>query len=166
VMILRGFAVVSVLSLASLGTAHAASQHADRVVVEKAARRLSLLHGNQVLKTYAVALGGEPRGRKVCQGDNRTPEGTYVIDSRNRGSRYHRSLHVSYPNATDREAARQARCSPGGDIMVHGLPNGYAWLGRSHTLHDWTLGCIAVTNDEIEEIWRLVPNGTLIEIKP
>jgi len=164
-MAFRGFALFSVLALAALAICGAAQQ-ADRVVVEKGARRLTLLHGNKELKTYAVALGGQPQGAKTCQGDNRTPEGAYVIDSRNLGSRFHRSLHVSYPNARDREAARKARCNPGGDIMVHGLPNGYGWLGRSHRLRDWTAGCIAVTNDEIEEIWQLVPNGTPIEIRP
>jgi len=164
-MAFRGFALFSVMALAALAICGAA-QRADRIVVDKRARRLTLLQGTTVLRTYTVALGGEPRGPKVCQGDNRTPEGAYVIDSRNLGSRFHRSLHVSYPNARDREAARKARCNPGGDIMVHGLPNGYGWLGRSHRLRDWTAGCIAVTNDEIEEIWRLVPSGTPIEIKP
>ena len=156
----------SALALAALREGRAAGPQADHVVVEKQARRLTLMRGDRVLKIYAIALGGQARGPKVCQGDNRTPEGTYVIDSRNQNSRFHRALHVSYPNARDREAARKARCNPGGDIMVHGLPNGYGWLGRSHTLHDWTAGCVAVTNDEIEEIWRLVPNGTPIEIKP
>jgi murein L,D-transpeptidase YafK len=165
-MALRGFALFSALALVSLGTICGAAQQADHVVVEKRARRLTLMIGTKVFKTYTVALGGQPRGPKVCQGDNHTPEGTYVIDSRNFDSRFHRSLHVSYPNARDREAARKARCNPGGDIMVHGLPNGKGWLGRTHTLYDWTQGCIAVTNDEIEEIWQLVPNGTPIEIRP
>lgn len=156
----------SVLALAAPREGRAANPPADHVVVEKQARRLTLMRANRVLKTYTIALGGQPRGPKVCQGDKRTPEGTYVIDSRNGNSRFHRALHVSYPNAMDREAAKKARCNPGGDIMVHGLPNGYGWLGRSHTLRDWTSGCIAVTNGEIEEIWQLVPNGTPIEIKP
>lgn len=162
----RTIVLCSALALAALREGRAAGPQADHVVVEKQARRVTLMRGDRVLKIYAIALGGQSRGPKVCQGDNRTPEGTYVIDSRNGNSRFHRALHVSYPNARDREAARKARCNPGGDIMVHGLPNGYGWLGRSHTLHDWTQGCIAVTNDEIEEIWRLVPNGTPIEIKP
>ena len=116
--------------------------------------------------TYRIALGGQPYGAKRCAGDNRTPEGLYTIDSRNAASAFHRALHVSYPNPADREAARRLGCRPGGDIMIHGLPKGYAWLGKAHAVHDWTRGCIAVTNGEIEQIWRLVPNGTRVEIKP
>lgn len=124
------------------------------------------MNGDTVVKSYRIALGGVPKGHKECQGDNRTPEGHYIIDSRNKSSKYHRSLHVSYPNPADIRAAKKRGCNPGGDIMIHGLPNGYGWTGASHTAIDWTLGCIAVTNKEIEEIWRLVPNGTPIEIKP
>jgi murein L,D-transpeptidase YafK len=153
------------LLVASLSLGAATAQKADRLVVEKAARRLMLFHKGQVLATYHVALGRQPRGAKQCQGDNRTPEGLYVIDSRNAQSRYHRSLHVSYPNRADLAAAKAKGCRPGGDIMIHGLPNGYRWTGPGRP-GDWTLGCIAVLDDEIEEIWRLVPNGTPIEIKP
>ncbi len=139
---------------------------ADRVVILKSVRKLQLLKGDAVIKTYKIALGGQPVGRKECQGDNRTPEGNYVIDGRNKNSHYHWSLHVSYPNSADRANARKRKCNPGGDIFIHGLPNGYDWLGKVHTAHDWTLGCIAVTDQEIEEVWRLVPNGTPVEIKP
>jgi murein L,D-transpeptidase YafK len=139
---------------------------ADRIVVVKSARTLTLLRQGQVLKTYKVALGQEPTGAKTQRGDNRTPEGEYTIDSRNPHSQFHLSLHVSYPNATDRTRAAKLGVNPGGDIMIHGLPPAYAYLGSLHRQTDWTLGCIAVTNAEIEEIWSLVRNGTKIEIKP
>ena len=103
---------------------------------------------------------------KTYKGDNRTPEGFYTIDGRNPGSHYHRSIHVSYPNAQDRARAKKLGKDPGGDIFIHGLPNGQGWIGKAHVLHDWTLGCIAVTDEEIEEIWKLVPNGTVVEIRP
>jgi murein L,D-transpeptidase YafK len=139
---------------------------ADRIVVEKAARRLSLYRRNRLLKTYSIALGRDPKGHKQREGDGRTPEGVYRIDSRKRNSTFHRALHISYPNAEDRRRARERGASPGGAIMIHGLPRGLAAVGKSHLLRDWTEGCIAVTNAEIEEIWRVVPNGTPIEIRP
>ncbi len=139
---------------------------ADRIVVEKAARCLTLLKNGAPLKTYRVALGRSPVGNKERQGDNRTPEGVYSIDWRNARSQYHRSLHISYPTPAERERARKRGASPGGDIMIHGLPPAYAWLGARHRLVDWTFGCVAVTNQEIEEIWRVVPDGTAVEIKP
>ena len=143
-----------------------ATPAADRVVVEKASRRLSLYNRERLLKTYKVALGPNPKGHKEQQGDGRTPEGSYVIDARKRDSAFHRALHISYPNAEDRRRARARGLNPGGDIMIHGLPNGWGLVGKAHVARDWTNGCIAVTNAEIEEIWRLVPNGTKIEIKP
>ena len=127
---------------------------------------MELMHANQVIKTYKIALGGNPVGPKQREGDHRTPEGSYVIDRRNEHSKFHRSLHVSYPNAADREHARKLGVSPGGDIFIHGLPNGYGWIGAAHRAHDWTDGCIAVSDKEIEEIWDLVDNGTPVEIKP
>jgi murein L,D-transpeptidase YafK len=139
---------------------------ADRILVEKSARTLSVFRGDTLLKTYKVALGRNPKGPKQREGDGRTPEGTYVIDSRKADSKFHRALHISYPNAEDRRQARLRRVSPGGAIMIHGLPNGMGALGKSHLMRDWTDGCIAVTNTEIEELWRLIPNGTRIEIKP
>lgn len=124
------------------------------------------MHAGKVISSYRIALGGNPVGPKTRQGDRRTPEGTYVIDSRNAQSHYHRSLHISYPDAADRERARKLGVSPGGDIFIHGLPNGYGAIGAAHRLHDWTDGCIAVTDQEIEEIWKLVDNGTPVEIRP
>lgn len=139
---------------------------ADRILIEKRKRRLTLIARDKVLKMYKIALGGNPDGPKIRQGDNKTPEGTYIIDSRNRDSRYHLALHISYPNDEDRKRARRLGVSPGGNIMIHGLRNGFSWIGDFHTANDWTKGCIAVTNEEIEEIARLVRNGTIVHILP
>jgi tetratricopeptide (TPR) repeat protein len=139
---------------------------ASKVLIEKGQRTLTLLSKDKVLKVYKIALGGNPNGPKERQGDNKTPEGTYTIDARNTNSSYHLSLHVSYPNEEDIKRARQLGVSPGGNIMIHGLKNGYSWVGDSHREADWTKGCIAVTDEEIEEIASLVPNGTTVEIRP
>jgi len=139
---------------------------ADRVVVLKNAHTLTLLNHGKVLKEYKVALGGDPVGPKTRQADHKTPEGTYTLDRRNDHSQFYRSIHISYPNAADRAHAHKLGISPGGDIMLHGLPNHYGWIGSAHRTHDWTDGCIAVTNEEIDEIWRAVADGTPIEIRP
>ena len=139
---------------------------ADRVLVEKAARRLTLLRGGTSLKTYRVALGRAPVGPKEQEGDQRTPEGIYLIDFHKEDSDYHRALHVSYPEQRDIDRAAAAGVPPGFDIMVHGIRNGKGWIGAFHRMTDWTAGCIAVTDFEIEEIWRAVPDGTPIEIRP
>jgi lipoprotein-anchoring transpeptidase ErfK/SrfK len=138
----------------------------DRIVIEKNARRLMLISKGDVIKTYKIALGGDPVGPKEREGDNKTPEGTYVIDSRNKGSRYHLALHISYPNDKDRKRAHELGVSPGGNIMIHGIKNGFSWVGDAHAEVDWTKGCIAVTDEEIEEIDKVAPNGTIVEIKP
>jgi murein L,D-transpeptidase YafK len=139
---------------------------ADNILIEKKERRLSLISKGEVLKTYKIALGGNPNGPKERQGDNKTPEGTYFIDSRNKESRYHISLHISYPNEIDKKRAKELGVLPGGNIMIHGIKNGYSLIGDQHTEYDWTKGCIAVTDEEIEEIEKLVPNGTIVEIRP
>ena len=138
----------------------------DRILIEKSARRLMLISQGEVLKTYKIALGGNPIGPKERQGDNKTPEGTYVIDGRNMDSRFHLSLHISYPNERDKNRAKELGVSPGGDIMIHGIKNNFSWVGDAHTEVDWTKGCIAVTDEEIEEISKLAPNGTIVEIRP
>lgn len=148
------------------GAAQSASQPtADRILVLKSAHTMELLSHGQVLKTYKVALG-DPRGQKMQAGDKKTPEGVYFVDAKNPHSLFHRALHLSYPNAADRERARRLGVSPGGDIEIHGLPARYAWLGASHRAMDWTTGCIAVTNPEIDEIWNMVAVGTPVEIRP
>jgi murein L,D-transpeptidase YafK len=139
---------------------------ADRVLVEKSVRRLTLLRNGTPLKTYRVALGREPVGPKEQEGDQRTPEGIYQIDFHKEDSDYHRALHVSYPEQRDIDRAAASGVSAGSDIMIHGLPNGRGWIGAFHRRTDWTAGCIAVTDLEIEEIWRAVPDGTPVEIRP
>jgi murein L,D-transpeptidase YafK len=141
-------------------------QKVDSVLILKKDHVLELLAGDKVIQTYKVALGRGGLAPKEREGDARTPEGHYVIDARNADSHYHRALHVSYPGAEDRRHAAQLGVRPGGAIMIHGLPNGLGWLGASHRLYDWTLGCIAVTDSEIDEIWNLVPVGTPVEIRP
>jgi murein L,D-transpeptidase YafK len=138
----------------------------DRMVVEKSARRLSIFREGQQLKTYRVALGHNPVGAKEQEGDMKTPEGIYQIDYRNPHSDYHLALHVSYPSAEDTARAAERGVPPGFDIMVHGLPNGRGWIGVFHRREDWTAGCVALTDAEIEEIWRVTPDGTTIEIRP
>ena len=144
----------------------AVSERADTVLIEKAARRVTLLRGDKAIKTYPLSLGSNPIGHKQQEGDRRTPEGSYAIDFKNARSRFHLALRVSYPNMQDRERASRAGVPPGGDIMIHGLPNGLGWLGGAHRSLDWTDGCAAVTNREIEEIWSLVDVGTRVEIRP
>jgi murein L,D-transpeptidase YafK len=139
---------------------------ADRIVVEKQARRLTVLKGGATVKSYVVALGRNPIGAKQFEGDGRTPEGEYVVSGRKEDSAFHLALRVSYPTAAERAAAEAQGRSPGGDIMIHGLRNGLGFLGPLHRVYDWTEGCIAVTNSEIEEIWRAVPDGTVVEIRP
>ncbi len=139
---------------------------ADLIIVRKGERRLLLMRRGEVLKRYRVSLGRAPVGHKCREGDNRTPEGAYRIDWRKPDSAYHRALHVSYPEERDVAAALAVGADPGGAIMIHGLPNRFGWIGRLHLARDWTRGCVAVTNREIEEIWRAVPDGTPILIEP
>lgn len=138
----------------------------DRVVIEKGERRLTLLSNGKPVRSYRVALGASPKGQKRFEGDQRTPEGVYTVDFRNANSGFYRALRISYPNEADRVRALEAGMSPGGQIMIHGLKNGQGWLGERHLADDWTNGCVAVTNAEIDEIWSLVNLGTPVEIKP
>ncbi len=139
---------------------------ADSMVVEKGRHTLTLYQAGFPVRVYQVALGKQPVGDKVQKGDGRTPEGVFRIDFKNPQSKYHMALHVSYPDVAHQERANKLGVSPGGDIMVHGLPPAYADYGASHREFDWTEGCIAVTDKEIEEIWRAIPAGAAIQIKP
>ena len=139
---------------------------ADLIIVHKSARLMSLYHNGQLLKSYHIALGGAPIGRKEREGDKKTPEGYYTIDFHKADSGFHKALHISYPSASDTVNARRLGVSPGGDIMIHGIRNGLGWIGNFHRSYDWTSGCVAVTNWEIDEIWSAVPDGTPIEIDP
>ena len=140
------------------------ADQADRVLIEKAARRMTLYRRGEALKGYEIALGFAPKGDKAREGDGRTPEGVYHIDRRNGASAYHLSLGISYPTPAQRAQARTEGRDPGGDIFIHGQPNA---LPESLTVPgDWTAGCIAVSNQEIAEIWAMVPIGAKVEIKP
>lgn len=138
----------------------------DRILVVKSTRTLSVFRDGKKLKTYRVALGHNPIGPKEMEGDMKTPEGIYKIDERKADSDYHLALHISYPSAADTVRAAARGLSAGSDIEIHGLPNGHGALGTSHYLSDWTAGCIAVTDEEIDEIWPLTPVGTIVEIDP
>jgi murein L,D-transpeptidase YafK len=159
-------ALSCLLVSAAIAQPSRAGLHADRVVVLKRERTLQLWDHGKIIKTYKVALGGNPVGAKTQQGDHKTPEGVYILDSRNAHSQFYKSLHISYPSGHDRAAARANGVAPGGDVFVHGLPNGYRAVGAAHRLRDWTDGCIAVTDEEIDEIWAAVPDKTPIEIRP
>jgi murein L,D-transpeptidase YafK len=139
---------------------------ADSIVVEKATRTLTLYQLGVPVRTYKVALGKQPVGDKVKIGDNRTPEGVFFIDFKKPESKYYKSLHISYPDVAHATRASKLGVAPGGDIMIHGLPAPFANLGAEHRTYDWTEGCIAVTNAEIDEIWRAIPMGAVIQIKP
>lgn len=138
----------------------------DYVRVVKSERMLELRSGKSVVRSYDIALGGDPVGHKQQEGDERTPEGHYFLDWRNPNSGYYRSIHISYPNAADRAAAAAAGVDPGGMIMIHGQPNGYSWWSWLLQRFDWTNGCVAVTDEDMAEIWAMVRNGTPIEIVP
>ena len=142
----------------------AAVVRVDRIVVDKSAHKLTVYRASRPVRTFKVALGVGGLAPKVRQGDDRVPEGRYFISGRNPNSAYHLALRISYPTPEQVKAARARGISPGGDIMIHGLPNGRGWIGRNHRRTDWTSGCIAVTDDEIEWLWKAVPDGTPIEI--
>jgi len=137
----------------------------DRVIVEKAAHRLTLIAAGRPMRSYDVALGRGGLEPKRREGDNRTPEGVYRIVGRDAGGAFRRALRISYPDAVDRSAAKRRGESAGGDVLIHGLPAGLGWLGRLHRRYDWTAGCIAVTDEEIDEIWLAVRDGTIVEIR-
>jgi murein L,D-transpeptidase YafK len=154
-----GFCVVAGASQSPAGTV-------DRVVVYKSKRRLILLSGGKRLRSYRVALGGSPVGPKRREGDHRTPEGHYMLDARNEQSHYYKAFHISYPNAQDAAKAKEMGVSPGGDIMLHALPKEYSWAGKMQALYDWTDGCIAISDEEMDELWTLIKVPTPIDIYP
>ena len=160
--------LAATLALASDSPAQALPHtiQADRLVVRKAERTLTLYWHGAKLKSYRVALGGQPVGAKTARGDQRTPEGLYTSAKRTKETAFHAALELSYPNADDLARAKLAGAAPGGGIEIHGLRDGFDWLGSAHVLFDWTDGCIAVTNGEIDELVRAVPDGTPVEILP
>lgn len=138
----------------------------DRIIVDKSDRTLSAYEDGRLVKRFGVALGPSPAGQKERQGDGRTPEGVYPIIAHNPASAYHRSLRIGYPTPAQSRAARRAGVDPGGDIMIHGLPPSYAWLGRNHVRTNWTAGCIALSDDEIDWLYRYTPDGATVEVRP
>jgi murein L,D-transpeptidase YafK len=139
---------------------------ADRVLVEKGKRELHLLKNGVPFRTFKIALGPAPVGDKVQEGDQRTPEGVYLLDARNPDSDYFLSIHISYPNAADRAAARKKGVDPGGAIMIHGQPNLPTFSQAYYAREDWTNGCIAVSNSDMIDIWLMTPDRVPIEIVP
>jgi len=138
----------------------------DRIIVEKSKRTMTLFRQHQEVGVYKVSLGRDPIGPKVMQGDNRTPEGLYFVDYKIHNSVYHRAFHLTYPNLDDLTRADSLGVSPGSGIMIHGMGKKQLWMGDVQYLFDWTNGCIALTNKEIEEIWDLVLPWTPVEIRP
>ena len=138
----------------------------DKVVVEKSSRKMRLYSGASELAVFPVSLGRSPAGAKECEGDNKTPEGVFRVLEHKRDSAYFLSLRLSYPEPVNVASAAAKGCKPGSDVMIHGMRNGFGWLGRAHLWWDWTRGCIAVTNEEMTKIWALVPDGAVVEIKP
>lgn len=143
-----------------------ATPPAVHLEVIKSNRTLRLWQGETLLLSTGVALGQQPQGHKTCQGDSRTPEGVYTVTERKADSQFYLALRLSYPNAEDRAKAAALGCDPGGDIMIHGLPNGRGHIGSAHRLDDWTEGCVAVTNEEMDRLWARVSVGTRVEIRP
>jgi murein L,D-transpeptidase YafK len=170
--VLAALALTGLLGLTGCGSTPPVAQQAtgpvDQVVVKKSERQIELHSRGQVVRTYRVALGGSPNGHKYREGDQRTPVGDYVLNWRNPRSNFYKAIHISYPNAQDKLVSRQLGFNPGGMIMLHGLPNYIQSesMRRLYTNRDWTHGCIAVQNHEIDEIWNLVPDGTPIRILP
>jgi murein L,D-transpeptidase YafK len=147
-------------------TGTAPAREPVRIVILKSQRTLTLLRGSVVVKTYKVALGTNPVGAKTQQGDYKTPEGEYIVDFKVPNSMFYKALHISYPNAADRARAHALGVNPGGAVEIHGLGKKYGWVGAAHRLHDWTFGCIALTNEEIDELYAAVPVGTRVTIEP
>jgi murein L,D-transpeptidase YafK len=147
-------------------SAFAAAEKADLVVVSKSESRLYLERAGRRFASFKVVFGANPKGHKQQEGDERTPEGSYVLDSKNPNSAFHKSIHISYPNAADRAAAKSRGVSPGGDVMIHGQKNGWGWLAPISQLFDWTDGCVALRNSDMDEVWNSVDVGTPIEIRP
>ena len=138
----------------------------DYLLVEKSQRTMKAYFGTQLLKTYKIAIGKNAIGHKVFEGDQKTPEGIYSINDRNPNSDYHKNLGVSYPNNMDRKTAKALGKSPGGDIKIHGLRNGMGFIKKLHRTVNWTNGCIAITDSEVDELFAAVVPNAKIEIRP
>ena len=157
-------ALLALLLAGAMASAHA--QTIDLVRVLKAERKLQLLSASVVQKEFKVALGGSPVGHKQREGDQKTPEGSYVLDYKKSDSAFYKAIHISYPNAQDIARAKKEGVPPGGQIMIHGQKNGLGWLSSVSQSVDWTNGCVALSNADMEEAWKSVTPGTQIELRP
>lgn len=167
VLVIGSFSIVSQAAVDNKSTAMAtAKPRIDKVLIEKSKRKLYLMSGNTVIKTYAVSLGKNPKGHKLQEGDKRTPEGFYWIDWRKQSSKFNLAIHLSYPNARDIASAKKRGVKPGGMIMIHGTPIDDEYPEWYFKGLNWTDGCIAMMNWDIKELWGLVKDGTLVEIRP
>jgi murein L,D-transpeptidase YafK len=156
----------SILLIILLPTITLGAEIADEVVVVKSESRLYLKKDGTVLKSYRAVFGANPKGHKQQEGDERTPEGKYILDYKKEDSSFYKSIHISYPNETDINRAASLNVKPGGQIMIHGQKNGLGWLSWITQRFNWTDGCVAVSNKAMDEIWDAVDIGTPIEIKP
>ena len=158
--------LLSVLFLVLLPAYGVSGQKADSVLVVKSERRLYLVIRNEVFASFTVSFGAKPVGHKKMQGDERTPEGHYILDYKNSKSKFYKSIHISYPNSEDRANARKLGVDPGGNIMIHGQPNGWGWTSSIIQLFHWTEGCVGLSDKDMDQVWAAVDPGTPIEIKP
>ena len=136
------------------------------VLVKKLEKKMYLLSNSEIVKEYSIVFGASPVGHKEQEGDEKTPEGRYILDYKKEYSSFYKAIHISYPNEQDKDNAKEKGVDPGGLIMIHGQKNGYGWLSPISQWFNWTNGCIAVTNSEMDEIWGLVEVGVAIEIQP
>jgi murein L,D-transpeptidase YafK len=166
VVVARAFLVIGLIGLFLASSAGPLAAEVEKVLILKSKRTMLLIGDGEIVRAYRVALGRNPVGPKRLEGDKRTPEGLYFVEAKNPKSQFHLGLKISYPNERDMEEATKMGVKPGGMIMIHGLAKGMERLGLQHRNTDWTDGCIAVTNKEIEEIWSLVKEGTPVEIRP
>lgn len=157
---------ILIISLLLAGATSAIASDVDSVLVIKSEKKMFLLFHGKVVKEYHVVFGANPKGHKRQQGDERTPEGKYVLDFKKANSSFYRAIHISYPNSSDILQAKSRGVDPGGQIMIHGQKNGLGWLSWLSQFFNWTDGCIAVTNSDMDEIWEMVKAGTPIEIRP
>lgn len=158
------YIIFSGLILFLYGTANA-QPIVDLVLVKKTEKKMYLIQKEKIIKEYKVSFGANPKGHKEKEGDERTPEGKYILDYKKADSSFHKAIHISYPNAEDIAKAKKKNANPGGQIMIHGQKNGLSWLSIIVQKFNWTNGCIAVTNKEMEEIWNLVDINTPILIE-
>jgi murein L,D-transpeptidase YafK len=165
-LLLIVFLLQAFIPISSFGSGLPPNARIDSIVVIKQKHAMFVFTHHQLLKTYRVALGEQPVGPKHFQGDMHTPEGLYFINAKNPNSHYHKCLGISYPSEKDKIYARRFGKPTGGDVKIHGLPNGQGYVGKQHVLKDWTWGCIAVTNEEIDELFPRIKIGTPVNILP